>query len=188
VLTVAAPGVLANDTDSDSPTLRATVVGEPANGTLALQPNGAFTYTPRQGFAGTDRFTYRATDDTNLSTTATATITVAPVACGPRPTTHVTTTVADGALQVTVSASDVEGPSRNRLRELRFGEPVNGRIELAGQSQTAAFSHAVPTTTDRVSFAVRRVTPGQPTTVPLTVVDECGAWPTFVGGGTGAGF
>ena len=101
---------------------------------------------------------------------------------------NVTTAVVDGALQVTVSATDVDGPSQNRLRELRFGQPLNGRIELAGQSQTAAHTYAVPTVTDRVTFAVRRVTPGQPTTVPLTVVDECGAWPTFVGGGANAGF
>jgi hypothetical protein len=37
-------------------------------------------------------------------------------------------------------------------------------------------------------FTVERVTPGQPTTVPLTVVDGCGEWKTFVGGGSGAGF
>jgi hypothetical protein len=101
---------------------------------------------------------------------------------------HTNTAVANGALQVTISVSDVDGPTQNRLRELRFGSPVNGRIELAGQSQSAAFTHTVPAPTDRISFAVRRVSPGQPTTVPLTVVDECGAWPTLVGGGTGAGF
>ena len=30
--------------------------------------------------------------------------------------------------------------------------------------------------------------PGQPAMVPFTVVDGCGEWKTFVGGGTAAGF
>jgi hypothetical protein len=33
------------------------------------------------------------------------------------------------------------------------------------------------------TLTVERLTPGQATTVPLTMVDACGEWPTFVGGG-----
>jgi hypothetical protein len=33
---------------------------------------------------------------------------------------------------------------------------------------------------------VRRVTPGQPTTLNMVVVDNCGNWPTFVVGGAGS--
>jgi hypothetical protein len=39
-----------------------------------------------------------------------------------------------------------------------------------------------------LDFTVERVSPGQPTTVPFTIVDGCGEWSSFVGGGTGAGF
>jgi hypothetical protein len=39
-----------------------------------------------------------------------------------------------------------------------------------------------------MTFTVERVTPGQSTTIPITAVDECGAWPSIVGGGAGAGF
>ena len=45
-LTVAAPGVLGNDTDVDSGCLTAVRVSGPSHGTLALAPNGGFTYTP----------------------------------------------------------------------------------------------------------------------------------------------
>jgi len=68
VLTVAAPGVLTNDADTDSsnPVLHVTtdspVVG-PASGSLQLNPDGSFTYTPIKGFFGTDSFTYKAKDD-----------------------------------------------------------------------------------------------------------------------------
>jgi VCBS repeat-containing protein len=74
VLTVAAPGVLGNDTDTDS-TLTAAVITGPSNGTLSLASNGSFTYTPAGTFYGTDSFTYRASDGA-ASSNATVTITV----------------------------------------------------------------------------------------------------------------
>lgn len=83
----ASGGVLANDIDLDLDTLQAVKVSDPANGTLVLNADGSFTYTPKPGFAGTDSFTYKA-DDTfppnNLSNVATVTLNVganaAPVA------------------------------------------------------------------------------------------------------------
>jgi len=58
----AANGVLANDTDAESDTLTAILAEGPTNGTLVLNSNGSFTYTPATGFAGSDLFTYRAAD------------------------------------------------------------------------------------------------------------------------------
>jgi len=66
-LNVEAPGVLANDTDADSPSIQAVLATNPAHGTLSLQPSGAFTYTPTASFTGADNFTYRATDQTSQS-------------------------------------------------------------------------------------------------------------------------
>ena len=69
-LTVAAPGVLANDTDIDSPTLTA-VRSSPARRTapLTLNANGSFTYTPAANYNGADSFTYKANDGTLDSNT-----------------------------------------------------------------------------------------------------------------------
>jgi hypothetical protein len=77
-LTVSAPGVLGNDTDSDLPanTLTALVVSTTSNGTLNLNSNGSFTYTPNIGFSGVDTFTYRANDGLTSSAVATVTLTV----------------------------------------------------------------------------------------------------------------
>src|SRR5207245_911525 len=75
-ITVAAPGVLANDSDADGDPLTAVLVSGPANGTLTLNPNGSFTYTPKTGFSGTDSFTYKANDGKALSNVATVTVTV----------------------------------------------------------------------------------------------------------------
>jgi hypothetical protein len=49
-LNVAAPGVLGNDTDGDGNPLTAAVVTGPAHGTLTLNANGAFAYTPAANF------------------------------------------------------------------------------------------------------------------------------------------
>ena len=78
-LTVAAPGVLGNDTDVDGDPLTALVVTQPANGTLALNATGSFTYTPNANFNGSDSFTYKANDGTADSNVATVTITVSAV-------------------------------------------------------------------------------------------------------------
>lgn len=79
VLDVAAPGVLGNDTDPEGATLTATKVSDPAHGTLILNANGSFTYTPEANYDGTDFFTYNANDGDVNSNTATVTITVIPV-------------------------------------------------------------------------------------------------------------
>ena len=71
-----ATGVLANDSDADGDSLTATVVTSPGSGTLVLDSDGSFTYTPDGDFTGTDSFTYRATDGVASSNTATVTITV----------------------------------------------------------------------------------------------------------------
>jgi len=72
----AAPGVLGNDS-SDAASLTASVVKRPRVGRLSLNPNGAFSYTPKANFSGTVSFTYRVTDATGDSDTGTVTIRVA---------------------------------------------------------------------------------------------------------------
>jgi ELWxxDGT repeat protein/VCBS repeat-containing protein len=77
-LAISAPGVLANDTDAETPTASLSVLttATAANGTLSLQADGSFTYRPNAGFSGTDSFTYRVSDGSLTSNLATATITV----------------------------------------------------------------------------------------------------------------
>ena len=70
-------GVLGNDTDADADTLSAILVSGPAHGTLTLNADGGFTYTPGQNFNGEDSFSYRASDGVADSNQATVTITVA---------------------------------------------------------------------------------------------------------------
>jgi hypothetical protein len=75
-LTVGAPGVLGNDSDIDSATLTSALVTGPAHGSLALNANGPFTYTPVAAYSGPDSFTYRASDGSATSSLATVSLTV----------------------------------------------------------------------------------------------------------------
>jgi hypothetical protein len=79
LLTISAPGILGNDADIDSLSLGAVLMSSPANGTLTLNANGAFSYSPNIGFTGTDSFTYVANDGAANSNTAVVTLTVAPL-------------------------------------------------------------------------------------------------------------
>ena len=76
VLSVAAKGVLANDTDADGDTLTAVLASGSAHGALTLNADGSFSYTPATGYSGTDRFTYRAFDGTAYSNIATVNLTI----------------------------------------------------------------------------------------------------------------
>jgi VCBS repeat-containing protein len=76
VLNVAAPGVLGNDSDADSDPLTAVLDLTTSNGTLNLNADGSFTYTPDPGFSGADGFTYHANDGTADSNIVTVTINV----------------------------------------------------------------------------------------------------------------
>src|SRR5204862_277029 len=61
-LNVAAAGVLSNDTDVDADPLTAVLVSGPSNGSLTLNADGSFSYTPNANFNGSDSFAYRAND------------------------------------------------------------------------------------------------------------------------------
>lgn len=72
----AANGLLANDVEPDGDSLMITVISDVTNGTLNLENDGSFTYTPTANFNGIDTLTYRLNDGTVDSNTATVTITV----------------------------------------------------------------------------------------------------------------
>ena len=89
---VAGAGVLANDTDANGDVLSAVLASGPAHGTLSLNANGGFVYTPTTGYSGADSFTYQASDGALLSGVTTVNLTVtAPVNSPPVATVPSTT-------------------------------------------------------------------------------------------------
>ncbi|MHA2333881.1 MAG: tandem-95 repeat protein [Candidatus Hodarchaeales archaeon] len=75
----AVTGVLTNDADIDLDALTASLISAPSSGTLAINSDGTFIYTPDPNFNGVDSFTYVANDGTEDSNIATVTITINPV-------------------------------------------------------------------------------------------------------------
>ncbi|MBD2843599.1 S-layer homology domain-containing protein [Paenibacillus sp. IB182496] len=104
-----AEGVLHNDTDAEADSLTAVKVSDPANGSVALDADGSFTYTPDAGFHGSDSFTYMADDGQDHSNVATATI-------------QVVDTIAPEAPTVALSTSDW---SRTDVTASVYGDPGN---------------------------------------------------------------
>ena len=81
-------GVLENDTDVDNDALTTVLDDDVENGSLTLNSDGSFTYTPNEGFFGSDQFTYHAYDGTDSSNVATVTITVNEIPDLPAPSTY----------------------------------------------------------------------------------------------------
>ncbi len=181
-------GVLQNDSDPEQTPLRARSASGPSHGTLQLNPDGSFTYSPTAGFTGADSFTYLASDGEKTSSAATVTVTVAVNACVPRPGVQTTPTAGGGKLTVRVEATPLNTRANNPLQQIKFGDLQNAKVTLGGKQIASGEPYAVPAGSVSVTFTVERERPGLATTVPFGVVDGCGTWQTFVGGGAGAGF
>ena len=131
-LTVAASGVLENDSNPLSRSLSATLETAPSNGVLALAADGSFVYTPTTDFSGTDLFTYTA-DSGTYTDTAVVTIMVGDLSCA---------VYNDGALYETVDAYAVqEGIDEATAGDtLKIAGTCIGATETDGTDQTAYIS------------------------------------------------
>ena len=109
-LSVGAPGVLTNDTGIPAPTAVAIAGGATAQGgTVTLNTNGSFLYTPATGFTGVDTFNYTVTNGLTPNDTAQVTINV------DAPPSVTATTPTNGATN----------QANNTNITVTFSEPVN---------------------------------------------------------------
>jgi hypothetical protein len=131
-LTIAAPGVLANDAGTGG-VLSAVLASDVDHGTLSLAPDGGFVYTPDAGYVGGDGFTYRAADGSLESAPATVTITVRDVAA-PTALDDAFDATAGVALIVAppgVLANDGLGSSGDPIVAELVGDVTSGDLDLA---------------------------------------------------------
>ena len=109
-LRVGGRGVLGNDTDADGDALTAERASNVKDGTLDLDADGAFTFTPAPNFSGTTSFNYRARDGSEASAPATVTITVSPVNDAPFVSNAPATTATEGvSYRYALAAADPDG-------------------------------------------------------------------------------
>jgi VCBS repeat-containing protein len=184
-LMVAAPGVLGNDSDVDGPSLSAILVSPAASGTVTLNANGSFSYSPNLNFTGTDSFTYQATDGIAESAVATVTISVTP-----KPTSYQTnqyastvlgwsstyaqwwwnrgyTNIRDYTAEKALGAPNVFAYGDNRQAWAPF--PLDGTLEYL------ALGFATPVYADSVTV---RETLGNGFVYQIDVLDTAGTWTT----------
>jgi RHS repeat-associated protein len=132
-LTVAAPGLLANDSDPDAgDKIQARLGTGVSAGSLLLNSDGSFTYTPATGFAGTDSFTYFDVDLSGLpSPPVQVTINVIPA--GPLAVDDTYQTTAGSPLTVGPSgvlANDSDSHSTGPLTASLNRDAIHGSVAL----------------------------------------------------------
>lgn len=129
----AATGVLANDTDADQQTLSAQLVAQAQNGSVSLNSDGGFTYTPTAGFSGSDSFTYQASDGTAQSAVTTVSLTVNPVNTAPTANSDSYAVAQNGALDIPASQGVLANDSdaeNDTLTAAQVTGPSNGTLTL----------------------------------------------------------
>ncbi|MEJ7590003.1 MAG: Ig-like domain-containing protein [Planctomycetaceae bacterium] len=166
VLNVTTNSVVANDIDDDGDTLTVTLASAPATGTLVLNPDGTFVYTPTAGMTGDATFTYRVTDGIVTSDPITATIHVTNAAAIGRSDSYavhqghaLTVDVANGVL-----ANDTDADSDTLTPSLQTG-PAHGTLSLAANGSFTYTPNAGYTGSDSFSY---NLTDGLVTTGPIT--------------------
>lgn len=99
--------VAATDAEGD-PLIYSQVTGS-TNGTLTFNPNGTYTYTPNANLTGTDWFTFKASDGTQESNTATVTLSIDGANDKPVANNGTLTLAEDYTQTGTLGGSDIDG-------------------------------------------------------------------------------
>jgi hypothetical protein len=135
-LNVPAPGVLDDDYQPNGDSFSITGNTEPANGSVTLNPNGSFEYTPVGDFFGDDIFTYTICEDDQQTDcdTATVTISVAPGTENDSPVAEDDNYDAVEDTELNVPASGVldndYDPDGDNISITENTQPTNGAVTL----------------------------------------------------------
>nr|WP_242531532.1 Ig-like domain-containing protein [Priestia flexa] len=111
-LTIAEDTLLAGQvtaTDVDGDALTFSLQNAPVNGTVLVNADGTFTYTPNLNYNGSDQFTVLVSDGQGGTAVSTVFITITPVNDGPVIPNYTFTTQEDGPVIANVVAIDVDG-------------------------------------------------------------------------------
>jgi hypothetical protein len=177
-LRVAAPGLLGNDSDAQNDALSASVLTQPAHGSVTVAADGSFAYTPSAGFAGTDSFTYRAYDGATYSAGAAVSIAVAApvVAQADAYSTDIGTTLTVPAAGVLANDSDAKGRA---LSASVLTQPAHGTLAFASDGSFVYVPVAGYAGTDTFTYRASDGTDSGEAAVSLVVVDPTAA-PTVI--------
>jgi VCBS repeat-containing protein len=173
VLNITAPGVLTNDTDQDSDPLTASLYLNPTHGSLTLNANGSFTYTPAASYFGTDSFSYRAFDGALYSAPVVVNITINSINDCPTLDVISALTVNEDAATQTVNLTGI-GPGPNESQTLT----VSASSSNPGLIPNPTVTYTSPNPTGSLTFTPVANQSGT-ATITVTVQDNGG---TALGG------
>jgi VCBS repeat-containing protein len=134
--TIVNGSIVATDVDGDALTYVVKSGSEPQHGSVVLQSNGTFTYTPTANANGVDTFTVLVSDGKGGTAEQVVSVNIAPLNDAPSATGDAgLTTMADVPLVVAFSTllandSDSDGDS---LSIVSVSNPTNGTVALDGQ-------------------------------------------------------
>ena len=181
---IAHSGTLPGGTDADGDALTLAVVTPPAHGTVTVQADGDYTYTPDPDYAGPDSFTYQACDPAGAcSAPATVTVDVTPVNDPPVAVDDTATTpyLVPVTLDPAANDTDVEGGALT----VTATDGAHGSVTVAGTnvtytpddgfSGTDTFSYTVCDTGGACDTGTVTVTVGAAPTVNRAPVADAGA-------------
>ncbi len=108
--TAVSGNVTDNDSDPDGDILivNTTIVTNPSHGSVSMNSSGNFTYTPTNGYTGTDTFKYEACDDGTPSKCDQAWVTIT-ILAGPSAVNDNATTAFNTAVDINALNNDVAG-------------------------------------------------------------------------------
>ena len=158
-----------NDDTTSGGSLAYVKAGDPAHGTVVVDANGDYHYTPNTNYVGTDSFTYTVTDAT-AGESLTRTV-------------NLTLTKAEAIVTITSIAGDDVVDGGEARGNVSIVGTVGGEAKAGDEVSTTINGHLYTGTvaTDGVSYSIAGVAgsdllaaAGQPVRVNLTVHDVLG--------------
>ena len=157
--------VLTNDKDPEGGTLTVTTtpVTPPTKGTVTLNPNGSYTYTPNPGVTGQDGFCYEVKDNAGLKDTACVVITIIPTPTpgNDKPIAMDDNTQTEVGTPVTINAKandsdpDATGTPNGTLGSpVKLTNPTNGTVTQNADGTFVYTPNANFTGTDKFTYRI----------------------------------
>ena len=116
--------------DADGDALTAVLQGAPSHGSVTVNADGSFRYTPAADYVGADSFVVQVDDGHGGTTTATVNVTVTAVNDAPTASAPAVTTAEDTAVSGQVTLSDVDGDSLTATLQTA---PAHGSVTVDPQ-------------------------------------------------------
>ena len=137
--------------DVENQTLTFIVVTPPSNGTLTLNTDGSFEFSPNTDFNGQDSFEVKANDGTDDGAAKTIDVTVNPVNDTPTTQNQSVSVVSGSSFSGTLSSTDVDGDTLTYSVDTTT---TNGTLNLSTNGSYTYTPNQSYTGNDSFSFTV----------------------------------